>query len=257
MATIGGNVTITGIGSTFLDDYNVNGNVTIHNSGGAPAVVGVENLKTSVGIPVIDGNVTITGATATGMNPGLIIDIGTGGADGTNTTLNNPLFIEGNLGITASGTGSVAVDLNDLSVANGTTSVNLGAQTSGDTVQVQGSASVTSVFDAFNITSSAAGTTVGIQDAAGTIEFGGAVNVQLGGKSATNTLDLAADSGNAAGVVGAVVDLFSPAVFNGGAGTTSTLFGESNETLNTDLFFATAPRSLCTSSSLDPYGTES
>jgi hypothetical protein len=250
LATIGGNLTITnGLNppsDTELNDYNVNGNVTIKSSPAAQDFVGLENNPTfpGSGIPVIDGNVSITaGSGSTRQGAPATIDVGTGGKDPYtygNKATNNPLLIEGNLAITVTGSG-MAVDLNDLSVANGTTSVTLGAG-SGDTVQVQGSSSVTSVFDNFNITSSGTGgntfaNTLSIQDQAGTIEFGGAVNVQLAGTG--NTLDLAADTNNSTGVAGAVVDFFSTSVFNGGSGTTSSDF---EGTANTNLFLTTAPQ---------------
>ncbi len=75
-----------------------------------------------------------------------------------------------------------------------------------------------------------------IQDQAGTTQFTGAVNVQFAG--ANNTLNLAADTNNTLGVSNAAVDLFSTSTFNGGTGTTSSIF-EGIPLFN--MFYAIAP----------------
>jgi len=224
---ISGNLVITSAGGqsdSELNDYNVHGSVTINTGAGitnqsVASFVGMENnapLSASAGTPVIGGSVSITGAAVPGAATGLLLDLGT----------SNPLTIEGNLTINAGGSGSVVTNLQDLRVAGGATSITLGKHTSGDTVSVQGSA-VTALFNSFSVSSSAAGNnTFNIQDQSGQTEFGGAVNFQLGAGS--DTLNLAADSGSAAGVSGAVVELFSTAVFNGGAGTNQKFVGAAN-----------------------------
>jgi hypothetical protein len=233
---VSGNLAIStggGQSDTEVSDYSVHGNVMIDTGPGiknqtAASVIGIENnphLPASAGPPVIGGAVILR-ATAPAGPPRLIINLGTGG----------PLTFEGNLSVSAGGTGSVTVTLQDLRVANGSTSVILGGQTSGDTVSVQG-ATITSLFNSFTLSSLATGSnTFSIQDQAGETDFGGAVNYQLTGQ--TNTLNLAADSNNTGGVSGAVVKLFGSSVFNGGAGTTNPLFEGSP---GTNLLFSVTP----------------
>jgi hypothetical protein len=239
LTSIGGSVTIlnaTGQTDNELYDYNVAGNVVISTGAGVsgqttPNFVGVENIKSfpNSAIPVIGGSVTVVGTTLAGASPQLVIDFGTG-----TTPANLPLVISGNLTILAGGAGSVDINLNDLTVI-GTTTVELGAQTHGDTFQVQGS-SVTSVFNNFILISAATGNdTFSIQDSAGSIEFAGLVSVSLG--AGNDTLNLAADSTHTTGVTGAVVDLFGASVFNGGTGTNHKFEG----THNTNVFFAITP----------------
>jgi hypothetical protein len=233
LTTIGGNVTITtasGESDSELYDYNVHGNVTINTGPGVAGqtvanFVGIENIQsfTGSGVPVIGGNVTVKGTAVAGASPGLVVNFGTGITQDTNpnnmpqATANLPLTIAGNLTIKARGSGAADIDLNDLSVPNGTTTLNLGAATSGDTVQVQASAGLVSVFNNFVILSHAGGSnTFSLQDGAGTLEFGGVVNVHLG--LGADTLNLAADSGAAAGVANAVIDFLSASRFNGGGG---------------------------------------
>jgi len=223
---ISGNLVITTAGGqsdSELNDYDVHGSVTINTGPGgknpsAASVVGIENsvtLSASAGTPVIGGSVNVSGTAVPGPSPGLLIDLGT----------SDPLTIEGNLTVNASGTGSIGATLQDLRVASGATSVTLGKHTSGDTVSVQGSA-ISSLFNSFSLTSSAGGSnTFNIQDQGGETDFGGAVSFQLAG---SNTVNLAADAGNAGGVSGAVVDLFSTSVFNGGTGTNHKFVGAAN-----------------------------
>ena len=235
LATIGGNVTITtasGESDSELYDYKVSGNVSINTGAGIAgqntgSFVGIENTQSfsTSGIPVIGGNVTITG-TAVFAGPLLVIDLGTA----------SPLTIDGNLSVNANGAGSAAIDLNDLSVANGSTSLTLGGQTHDNTVSVQGS-TVTSVFDSFTMTSAASETnTYNIQDQAGTLEFAGPLNLQLGVGS--DTVNLAADINHIGGFPGAVVDLFGTSTFNGGPGTNDLFEG----THNAELFFTSDPQ---------------
>jgi len=160
-------------------------------------------------------HISVSGTAVPGLSPGLLIDLGT----------STPLTVEGNLTVNAGGTGSVAATLQDLRVASGATSITLGEQTSSDTVSVQGSA-ISSLFNSFSLTSSAGGNnTFNIQDQVGETDFGGAVSFQLAG---SNTVNLAADAANPGGVSGAVVDLFSTSVFNGGTGTNHKFVGATN-----------------------------
>src|SRR5262249_10558636 len=129
-------------------DYHVTGSVTINTGGGIanqinPNFVGVENGQTfsGSGTPVIGGNVSITGVTQNGPGPLLQVLLGPDGAGG-----NFPLIIGRNLSIGAIGTGSAVVNLNDLNVANGATSVSFSGSTRNISLLVQGS-SINSVFN--------------------------------------------------------------------------------------------------------------
>jgi hypothetical protein len=236
LGTIGGSLvvsTLTGQSDTQLNDYNVVGSVTIGTGAGIKnqatgSLVGIENAATvtgTAGMPSIGGNVTINGTAVAGAAPGLLIDLGTA----------NPLTIAGRLTINAMGTGSANVTLQDLRVL-GNTAITLGSQTQGDTLSVQGAAT-TALFNAFSVVSMATGAnTFDIQDRSGETDFAGAVSYQLG--AGNDTLNLAADAGNPAGVAGAVVDLFAAASFDGGTGT-NTLF---EGTANANLFFITRPK---------------
>jgi hypothetical protein len=239
LLTIGGNLSIstsTGQSDSEVFDYHVHGNVSVTTGTGIAKqttanFVGIENSQTAKGsgVPVIDGSVTITGSTVAGLSPGLIVDMGTDGSSG-----HFPLTVLGNLTVNASGTGAATIDVNDLNVANGTTTVTLAATTSNDVVAIQG-ASVTSVFKNLTITSSATGSNFfDLQDAKGTMQVTGTTNVMLG--SGNDTLDLAADPNNPNGVSGAMLQLFGTSTFDGGLGTNH-LF----DAPNTTLFFITAP----------------
>ncbi len=219
---IAGNLTIgtsTGPSDSEVDDYDVGGGVTINTGAGSPNptsanVVALESRPTITGvIPVIGGNVLLSGTAVAGVSPGLLLDLGTA----------NPLTIDGGLRINTMGTGSVTIVLQDLRVPNGATSIVLGAQTSGDQVSVQGS-TIASLFNTLSLTSSAGGSnTFNIQNQAGQVDFGGTVNVQLGPGS--DTLNLAANASSPGGVPNAVVELFAPALFEGGKGTNAAFEG--------------------------------
>ena len=243
LLTIHGNLSIsttTGQSDTEVYDYNVHGTVTLGAGAGVagqtnPNLIGLEDHQSvsGSGIPVIGGKVTITGGTITDAslpNGGLTINLGT---DGTHSY---PLILQGALAISTTGTGAANLDLNDLSVATGATTITLASTNKNDTVLVQGSTTFTSIFDAFTITSAATGTnTFSLQDAAGNLEFTGTVSVTLG--SGNDTLNLAADSGNTGGVTNADLDLFGLSTFNGGAGTNSLYEG----TVGTNLFYVNTP----------------
>jgi hypothetical protein len=241
LTTISGNLfisTASGQSDSELYDYNVVGNVTIDTGAGVagqlvPSFVGVENIQSfpGSGTPVIGGNVTIQSTTVSSVLPGLIIDFGTG-----IVPVNLPLVIEGNLNISVNGTGSVGIDLNDLSVPDGTTSVTLGPLTSDCSVSVQGS-TVTSVYNSFFLISKAGGfNTFSIQDQAGETDFDGPVAVRLG--SGNDTLNLGGDVNNPTGVPGAVAKFFRRSAFNGGSGT-NVLFGG---LASPDVFFKRPPK---------------
>ncbi len=192
LATIGGNAAInttSGMSDSELSDYNVHGNVTINTGAGIAgqtvgSIVDVENKQTvsTSGIPAIGGKVSITGTTAADATSpsGLTINVGTS---------SNPLIIHGNLTVSANrGTmetnrrgniGSVAVDLTDLHIASGATSIIFGGQTLSDTVNI-GGASTVSDFNGLSITSNALGSTYNIQNMAGETDFGNSVSLNVG-----------------------------------------------------------------------------
>jgi hypothetical protein len=220
LATIGGSLAITtlsGQSDSEVSDYNILGNATITSGAGIAGqsqgnVIGLQHRRTSgsSGTPIINGNVAIGGSAVNGAP--LTINIGTGAVAGDNS-----LVIGGNLTVNAGGVGSANITLNDLFAATGITSMTLGAMTSGNLVQVQGT-SATAVFNGFNLTSNATGSnTFNIQDQAGKIDFAGGVKFQLG--AGDDTLNLAADTNNTDGVAGAILEFFSAATFNGGTGT--------------------------------------
>jgi hypothetical protein len=236
---INGNLSITTTGgqsSTDVFDYNVFGNVTINTGPGVSGTqntVGLEDNQTTAGsgIPVIGGSVTIKGTAVTNANPGLTINLGTDG--GSN---NFPLVIGSNLSVSAIGSGSASIDLNDLTVANGNTTISLGQLTNGNTVSVQADSNSTAVFDNFSILSLASGSnTYNLQDQAGTLMLTGTVKVLLG--SGDDTVNVAADSSNPTGVTGAIVELFGPSLWNGDGGINSLFTG----TTNTNVFFIFTP----------------
>ena len=131
------------------------------------------------------------------------------------------------------GAGAAAINLNDLSVPNGKSTLSLGIDNKNDAVQVQGSAAVTSIYDDFAIVSLASGHNLfSFQDQAGETRFYGAVKVNLG--PGPDTLNVAADSAHDTGVTNAIVKFFSSTAFDGGPGTDSLFEG----TENTNLFFA-------------------
>jgi len=241
LTTIGGNLVITtstGQSDTEVHDYNILGGVTINAGAGVTGqtfanLVGLENKQTSAGsgIPVIGGTVNVTGGTVLGLTPGLIVDMGTG--TGT-APANLPLIIAGGLNITAGGHGSVSIDLNDQRVY-GFADIELGAQTSGDTLAIQGS-TVRSEFGALLVHSQAGGNnTFNIQDQAGNLVFDSAVVFLLG--PGADKVNLAADSTNSMGVTNAVVDFYSVVLFNGDGGANTLFKGKTN----TNLFFAFTP----------------
>lgn len=241
LLTAVGNVTITsasGHSDTEVFDYNVNGNVAINAGPGSAGqsagnFVGLENSQTfpTSGLPIIGGNVTITGAAVSGPASGLLIDLGTGVIPA-----NLPLVIQGGLAINVSGAGQAIVHLNDLNVVNAATTLTLGSHTHDDAVSVGGVGSA-AIFDDFNLTSAASGAnTFNFQTQAGTLQFGGKVNVQLG--SGNDTLDLAADAAHVNGIAGAQVDFFSTSTFNGGVGTNDLFKGTDDD----NLFFTSEPK---------------
>jgi hypothetical protein len=243
LATISGSLAVTtasGQSDTELYDYNVHGNVTINTGPGiqkqaSANFVGLENNRTfaATGAPVIGGNVSILGMTLPSVTPGLMIDAGTGTNPG-----DFPLVIAGTLTINATGAGAVAVDLNDLRVPVGATTVTLGAGTSNDTLGVQSGTGLISAFAAFSIVSLAGGNnTFSIQDQAGETDFAGAINLQFG--PGADTLNLGADSGNTSGVTGAIVKLFSTSLLDGGSGQTNSLFEGGR---NANAFFTSNPQ---------------
>ncbi len=241
--------TTTGPSDTEVSDYNVHGNVTLGVGTGAANqtnanVIGLEDNQANSGAsPVIGGNVTITGSALASANPnyGLLVALGTNVNVNQNLiayTQSYPLTIQGNLAITVAGSGSPDINLNDLTVATGSTTITLAAEANA-LVQVQGTNFV-SVFNTFTIKSQATASGGGndiysLQDTQGTLEFNGAVKVTVGVTG--NILDLAADSGNTSGVPNALLDLFGTSSFTAGAGTNTHFAG----THGTNLFYLTAP----------------
>jgi len=260
LTNIGGNLTInttSGQSDSELYDYNVHGNVTITTGTGTAGqenFVGLENIQTfsTSGIPVISGNVTITGSTPASGH--LDVVAGTDLGDpmvngGAGAAADLPLTILGNLTINATGPAQtprpVFVDLNDLNVPNGTTTITLGAGTQGNTVDVQAGISLTSVYNNFTVVSSSSGNGISIQDQGGTTVFHGKVDVQLK-VGTTGTIFLAADAGNDAGVGsggGAVAEVFfwEQTTFKANV-PGNKFYGKANSgSFNTNIFFAEEP----------------
>jgi hypothetical protein len=239
LLTVGGNLSISttnGQSDSEVYDYNVHGNVNISTGTGVRGqtnanLVGIEDKQTTKGsgVPVIDGSVTINGTTVPGSTPELVIDLGTDGQNG-----NFPLTIGGNLSVNAGGVGSATIDLNDLSVSNGTTTLMLAASTSNNLVQLQGS-TVPSVYNNLTMNSLAAGNnTFKLQDSAGTMHITGTANLHLG--PGNDILDLAADAAGPA--AGATLEFFGmrASTFDGGAGANQLFAAEGNT-----VFFQTRP----------------
>ncbi len=245
--------TTTGQSDTEVSDYNVLGNVTnVHGNvtlgAGTGAanqtnanVIGLEDNQTTSGTtPVISGNVTITGSALATANPnyGLLVALGTNVNVNQNLiayTQSYPLIIQGNLAITVAGSGSPDINLNDLTVATGSTTITLAAEVN-SLVQVQGTNFV-SVYNTFTISSQSTVSgggknTYSLQDTAGTLEFNGAVKVTVAFTG--NIFDLAADAGQPGGVPNALLDLFGTSSFTGGAAYYA-------GTLGTNLFDVTGP----------------
>jgi hypothetical protein len=205
--------TASGQSDSEVDDYDVGAGVTINTGPGmanqtSGNVVGLgSRLALAGAIPAIGGSVLINGTAVAGTTPGLLLDLGTA----------SPLTINGGLAINATGTGSVTINLQDLQVPSGATSVVLGGQTAGDVVSVSGS-TLKAVFNGFRLTSAALGNnSFDFQNQAGEIDFGGAVLVQLG--SGSDTLNLAANTSSRGGVPNAVVEFLANSLFDGGQGT--------------------------------------
>ncbi len=243
LLTIGGGLSISttsGQSDSEVYDYNVAGSVAVTTGAGirnqaVANFVGIENNQTSKssGIPVIGGSLTVNGTTVgpASAGPNLVVDLGTDGSSG-----NYPLDIEGNLTVSAAGSGAATIDANDLNVDTGTTKISLGSGTSGNLVEMQGS-SVTAVYNNLTILSLAGGTnTFDLQDSKGTMQVTGITSISLGGGN--DTLNLAADSGNTSGLSGATLDFFgsSAPAFNGGGGV-NTLWASAGNTV----FFLVTP----------------
>jgi hypothetical protein len=238
LLTIHGNLAIStssGQSDTEVYDYNVHGNVTLSTGGGisgqqVASFIGLEDNQTNSGsgTPVIGGNVTITGTAV--RNVGVNVVLGTNLAG----TQFFPLIINGTLNVTGNGTGSANLNLNDLIVAYGTTTITLAATTSNDNVLVQGT-EITSVYWNFVINSAAGGTNnYDLQDSAGALQMTGTVKCTFG-----NGDDILNLGSNAAGFVpGAIVELFSftSALFDGGNGVNFHF-----DTPGTTLFYYQAP----------------
>jgi hypothetical protein len=237
LTTIEGNVSITtatGQADNEIADANVVGNVTINTGAGISGqvtqqvvAIAVVQTVTAAGNPTIGGNVTITTSSLPGSGGAFVVV----GHD--NVLLN----IAGNLTIKGSGTGAVGVILHDVSVPNGTTSITLGAQTTGNTVYVYGT-TFNSVFNTFTLTSAAASGSniLSIQDQAGETDFLGKVTVSLG--TGNDLLNVAADAAHTFGVFKAVIRLFSSSSFNGGTGATNQHYaGE----IGVNLLFSSGP----------------
>jgi hypothetical protein len=267
LTNIGGNLTInttSGPSQSELYDYNVHGNVNINTGTGAAGqknFVGLENIQSfsTSGVPVINGNVNITGSTTAGS----VLDV-VAGTDIGDPQVNNgmgaaadlPLTILGNLTISATGPAKtpapVFVDLNDLNVPNGTTAITLGAGTMANTVMVQAGTSLTSVYNNFTATfNSSGGSGLSIQDQGGTTVFHGTVNVQFNTGN-SSTVFLAADAGSDAGVgsnggpVG-FVTFWGKTTFKAKvkpSGQTGNKFygrANNNQTFNNNILFAQTP----------------
>jgi hypothetical protein len=239
LLTVGGNLSIstsTGQSDSEVYDYNVNGNVNITTGAGVRGqtssnLVGIEDKQTTKGsgVPVIDGNVTINGTAVSGSTPELLIDLGTDGQNG-----NFPLNLGGNLNVNASGAGSATIDLNDLNVSSGTTTIMLAGTTSNNLVQLQGS-TVPSVYNNLTINSLAVGNnTFNLQDSAGSMQITGTANLHFG--PGNDILDLAADAAGPA--AGATLEFFGTraSTFDGGAGANQLFAAE-----GTTVFFVTRP----------------
>jgi hypothetical protein len=245
----GGLIVSTGTGQSTTDvyDYNVHGALSVTTGSGIASqgtanLVGIEDNQTNSGsgIPVIGGAVTITGSTVKNLNPGLTVNMGT---DGSN---NFPLTLHNSLTVSAGGTGSANITLNDLTVAQGATTINFARTTSGNTLIVQGT-SITSVYNAFNVNSAATGAnTYSFQDQKGSTQIQGLVSFKLG--AGDDTVNLASDVNNKGGVKNADLEFYAvpvrttPAEFFDGAAGTNDLFGiGAGGALGTTVFFVTPP----------------
>ncbi len=233
LANIGGNLSISSLADSLseLADYNVHGNVAIVGGAANTTSVGLEDVQSfaTSGIPIIKGNVGITGGNMT-------VDVGESGGAG-----NLPLNVLGNFTITKSGPGHADITLNDLNVPRGTTTLSLfGSTTQGDQVAVQAGAGFTSVYNNFTLVSNGTGAnTISLQDQSGTLVFGGTVTIQI--NAGTNsTVEVGADMTSDTGVAGALVELFGPtsihAVRRG-----NTFFGAPGKVVNSNILFFTKP----------------
>jgi hypothetical protein len=250
LTTIGGNLTITttsGMSESELYDYNVHGNVTINTGIGAAGqenYVGLEDIKSfpNSGVPVINGNVTVIGDSTTGGTLDVVSGTDIVDPNGPGTASDLPLTILGNLTVLAngpaSGTGTVLVDLNDLSVADGSTMIITGASTTA-TVDAQAGTGLTSDYKNVTLSLNGTGDVVNIQDHAGTIKLTGNLTVQL--NAGTNsTINAGADAGNDAGVANAQLFLYGKTTITAKkAG--NKLFGAPGKVVNNDILFVTEP----------------
>ena len=144
LLTIGGNLTIsttTGQSDTEINDYNVHGALSITGGAGVsnqanPNIVGVENNQTysGSGVPTF-GSISIT---AGSVAAGLDIDLGT-----TETAnADYPFIVATTLSVSATGSGSVAMELDGLTVG-GAATLSDASTTSGDTINIFGDGTTT------------------------------------------------------------------------------------------------------------------
>jgi hypothetical protein len=253
LTTIGGNLTISttsGVSESEFYDYNIHGNVAISTGPGVSGeknYVGLENIKSfpNSGVPVVSGSVTVVGSSPANGTLDVVAGTDLGDPSGPGTASDLPLTILGNLTITAngpasaaSGVGAVFIDLNDLNVPNGTTSITTGPTTTA-AVDIQAGTGLLSVYNNVTITLNGAGNVINVQDQAGTVRFTGAVTVTL--NTGTNsTIDAGADTNNDTGVANAQLFFYGKITLKAvKAG--NKLFGEPNHTINNNIFFVTLP----------------
>jgi hypothetical protein len=199
---VGGNLTITftsgDFTAPFIDDYNINGNLTTNSGNGTPVGFFLEETPGLPGLsPTIKGNVS---ATLGGGNPFVRI----GGA-GT------PLVINGGLTLNMSAqTGGATVQLNDLaSVGNSslTGGISITTGTGNDTLSIDNTGSGSTFNGNLSIKTGNGNDTLQINGAgAAPTFFFGTVNVDQG--AGNDSLEL----GNTG-----PVNFFKSATFSGGS----------------------------------------
>jgi hypothetical protein len=180
LLTVNGNLSIAttnGQTSSVVEDYNVGGKLSINAGSGASGsadYIGVSDGQLTSGPVPTFGSVSLSGGAPAKQNPGLTIDVGTGLGGG-----DFPANIGNGITISGTGSGSVAVRLNDLNVT-GSSTISLSSSTSGDTVNILGD-QVTTTYGPLAINGKGTGNnTYNLQVAQGTLNVIGALTFGLG-----------------------------------------------------------------------------
>ncbi len=216
LLTIGGNLTVittTGQSDTEINNYNVLGAFTVNGGAGIAgqqngSIVAINNCPVFPGGPAVAGvpvfgSISITAGsilTGTGVNAGLNVLLGTGvgselGVAGPIPVNNTPpvflapdypFIVTGALSVSATGTGSVNMYLDGLTVGGAATLTTSATNNNGVNIVVLGDQATTSFGSlTVNVLSNATGVNaatnnVYLQAQQGTMNVAGALNVNLG-----------------------------------------------------------------------------